>query len=366
MAGICEACKTTITVSQKRIKCAQCTHLYHSDCVGFSNDLSRSQWKCPLCVANSRKVGDNSNTPVRTASKTASNKDGVTATRLDPPPAAPSSSAQTRSTSPTPTAALPPALAPPAQAIDDTNLISRISSMMDSKLSLLKSEIINDLKNTLVTEFRKEIAAVTAKYDHLEESHLKLLDEHESLMKDFVTLQNKMLQTEEKLSELHGQFSKQQQKARLFNIEVVGLPETSNESPVELIMKIANHAGVQLQPDQIQSAHRVQPMRKVEGRPKAIVATLQSRMLKDKIIAGLRKSRGISTRNLNLGGPDRKFFVNEHLTPENKQLFNAVKIRAKERSYKFTWIRNCNIFLRKNEESPVITITTEKDLQKIT
>lgn len=365
MAGTCEACKTTITVTQKRIKCAHCTRLYHSDCVGFSSDLSRSQWRCPLCVVSSRKVGDNSNTPVRAASKIANNKDGVTATRFDSPPPAPASSAQTRVASPTPKAALAPALEPAAQAIDDTDLISRLSSMMDSKLNLLKSEIINDLKNTLVTEFRKEIAAVTAKYDLLEESHSKLLNEHESLMKDFGTLQNKMLQTEDKLSELQGQFSKQQQKARLFNIEIVGLPETTNESPVELVMKIANHAGVQLQPDQIQSAHRVQPMRKIEGRPKPIVATLQSRMLKDKIIAGLRRARGISTKNLNLGGPDRKFFVNEHLTPENKQLFNAVKILANQRSYKFTWIRNCNIFLRKNEESPVINITTEKDLQKI-
>lgn len=54
------------------------------------------------------------------------------------------------------------------------------------------------------------MTAVTAKHDLLEECHAKLLDEHESIMKDFVTLQNNTLQTEDKLSELQEQFSKQQ------------------------------------------------------------------------------------------------------------------------------------------------------------
>ncbi|KAL4720894.1 hypothetical protein ACJJTC_002936 [Scirpophaga incertulas] len=128
------------------------------------------------------------------------------------------------------------------------------------------------------------------------------------------------------------------------NIEIVGLPETPNESPVNQAIKIASHAGVQLQPTQVESAYRVQPMKRV---------------------AGLRRTKGISTRDIGLGGTDGKFYVNEHLIPINKQLLNATKANAKAMSYKFVWVRNCNIFLRKNEEAPVIAVNSEKDLQKI-
>ncbi|KAL4711717.1 hypothetical protein ACJJTC_003484 [Scirpophaga incertulas] len=119
------------------------------------------------------------------------------------------------------------------------------------------------------------------------------------------------------------------------NIEIVGLPETPNESPVNLAIKIASHAGVQLQPTQVESAYRVQPMKRVAGRPKPIIVRLQSRILKDQIIS------------------------------VGRRLLNATKANAKAMSYKFVWVRNCNIFLRKNEEAPVITVNSEKDLQKI-
>ncbi|KAL4720400.1 hypothetical protein ACJJTC_008224 [Scirpophaga incertulas] len=108
------------------------------------------------------------------------------------------------------------------------------------------------------------------------------------------------------------------------NLEIVGLPETTNESPIDLVIKIAKFA------------------------------------------EALRKSKGISTRDLGLSGPAQRFFVNEHLTPENKQLLSAAKSRAKEKAYKYIWVRNCNIFLRKNEVSPVVTIGSKRDLQKIT
>ncbi|KOB76389.1 Zinc finger DNA binding protein, partial [Operophtera brumata] len=121
------------------------------------------------------------------------------------------------------------------------------------------------------------------------------------------------------------------------NIEVIGLPETANESPSELIIKVAKHAGVILLAEQIESAHRVQPMQKVDGRPKPIVAKLRDRILKDQIISGLRKSRGIETRDIGMGGAVRRFYVNEHLTPENKNLLKKAKLRANEKSYKFVW-----------------------------
>lgn len=365
MAGTCYACKANITVTQKRIKCVNCTHLYHSDCAKYNNDsATRSQWNCPACVAGQRKGGDNSNTPVPNTGK--SSKDlSVSLPKNE--------RVTSQSTSP----ALNPGLSPTvtaAAAMSDVNvtltsseytIVTQIEQVLDSKLRLLKNEMVEELKSSLIVEFRKELTVVTAKHDQLEISHTKLLGEHETLKKDFDILEKKNAMDSSKILDIQAQLNKQQQWARMSNIEIVGLPETPNESAVALAVKIASHVGVQLQPSQIESAYRVQPMQKVEGRPKPIVVKLQTRMLKDQIISGLRRTKGITTRDLGLNGADRRFFVNEHLTPENKQLLNAAKSRAKDKSYKFVWVRNCNIFLRKNEESPIITVSSEKDLRKI-
>lgn len=368
MAGICEACKGNITVTQKRIKCSNCSQLYHSECVNYNNESTRSQWKCPNCFAYQRKGGDNSNTPIRGA-KTAKelplnppkNK-GVTAT---------TSSAdmygQTSQESTNPSTATSPEIGNTCTySLSENSLVLQIENMLDVKLNLLKKDMVKEIHSSLVTEFRKDLQKINTKYNELENVCAKLHEEKEDLRKNLNTLQTKSMEDHDKILELQSQINKQQQGARMSNIEIVGLPESPNESTEDLVIAIANYAGVTLQCDQIESVHRVQPMRKVEGRPKPIVAKLQTRMLKDKIIAGLRKSNGISTRDVGLAGNNRKFFVNEHLTPENKQLLNAVKTRAKTKSFKFIWVRNCNIFLRKNEESPVITISSIKDLQKIT
>ncbi|VVC96801.1 unnamed protein product [Leptidea sinapis] len=58
------------------------------------------------------------------------------------------------------------------------------------------------------------------------------------------------------------------------NLEIVGLPQTSSESPVDLVLKIAEYAGVVLNRGGIDFAHRVQPQKAIAGRPKPIVAKL--------------------------------------------------------------------------------------------
>lgn len=342
----CATCKKDIIKSQQ-VLCAICKAVHHPACVKLaSTDLTRYlDWQCPTCRVMQPR--ENSLAGANAQSSTTSSSTASSTPRASKRPAIGS-----------PVTDLSPTHNNNTECKSDGSLVVQIERMLDSKL--------NELKDSLTAEFRRELKTVSAKYDHLELSHAQLSDEHNLLRKEFDTLKKKSDADGDKISDLHSLINKQQQLARLSNIEIVGLPETTHESAVELAVKIASHAGVQLQCTQIESAHRVQPMRKIEGRPRPIVVKLQSRTLKDQIISGLRKTKGITTRDLGLGGVDRRFFVNEHLTPENKQLFNAIKSRAKDKSYKFVWVRNCNIFLRKNEESPVVAINSLKDLQKIT
>lgn len=346
MVGTCEACREHISVTVKRIKCSLCSCLYHSDCVGFSGDSasSRTQWKCPNCVAAARKGGDNTNTPVR-AEKSS---------KLPRPAGA--DSAETTTPDATSDLRLP---------VDNSTLFSRFEGILDSKLNAIKNEIVEQLKSTIFSELKGEIVALSSEYSQLQVSHNQLQLENDQLKRDLCSLQERVTVSEDQLSDLRSQFGRQQQQGRINNLEIVGLPEAKSESLVDLTLKIAQYAGVELRQDDIEFAHRVQPQKIVAGRPKPIVVKMKDRMCKDRILSGLKRNKGICTKDIGISGIEKRFFVNEHLTPENKQLLKKTKSFAQEKAYKFVWIRNCSIFLRKNVESPALSIRTEKDLPKL-
>lgn len=343
MVGTCEACREHISVTVKRIKCTLCNSMYHSECVGFTGDSTsaRTQWKCPKCTAATRKGGDNSNTPVRTEKSAKITRTAGISESADP------------TTSECSDADVPPAL------------FSRFEHILDVKLRSIKDEIVEELKTTVFMELKHEITALSSEFSQLQASYNNLHHENDKLKNDLLSLQERVDASEEQVLELRSQIGRQQQQARINNLEIVGLPQTSSDSPTDIVLKIAAYAGVELRHEDIESAHRVQPQNAVAGRPKPIVVKLRERMCKDKLLSGLKRKKGICTKDIGIDGLEKKFFVNEHLTPENKQLFNKTKLFAREKAFKFVWIRNCNIFLRKNEESPAINIRFEKDLVKI-
>ncbi|XP_039763825.1 uncharacterized protein LOC120636417 [Pararge aegeria] len=344
MVGTCEACKEHISVTVKRIKCNLCSCMYHSDCVGFTGDSTqaRTQWKCPNCVAAARKGGDNSNTPVRVDKL---NK--IQRSVCDDSDDALSKRDVTK------------------ELTDNSKLLCRFENILDSKLKTIKFEIVEELKTTIFAEIKSEIASLSSEFSQLQASYSQLQIENDHLKNDLRVLQERIDASDDQVSDLRAQFGRQQQQARINNLEIVGLPQTSSESPVDLVLKIARHAGVELKQGDIEFAHRVQPQKTITGRPKPIVVKMKNRLCKDNLLSGLKRKKGVCTKDIGIEGTEKKIFVNEHLTPENKQLLKATKTLAQQKAYKYVWVRNCNIFLRKNEESPALNIRLEKDLSKI-
>lgn len=178
------------------------------------------------------------------------------------------------------------------------------------------------------------------------------------------TITNEIKSTKEALRNIERDLNLQQQRNRLLNLEITGIPEAKNETLHTTFLSIANKSGVSLTVDDIDHITRVQPRQPVQGRPRSIVVKLKSRITKDNIIAGIRKRRGLTTNDLNMPGESKPIYVNEHLTPQNKALYKKCKEAAANRMVKFVWVRNCNIYMRKNETSPAVIIKSEDDLRK--
>lgn len=249
--------------------------------------------------------------------------------------------------------------------------------------------------NSSITEIRNEIDSVRTQYKQVEQSLSGIKNSQDYLTEEFKSLTNsfefasaqqKKLEerlekveiaatipekVESELSTLRTQvrdlkyeLQQQQQWERILNLEISGIPEVLSENLPDLVVKIARHAGVDLFLDDIGHVTRVQPRMKQPDRPKSIVVKLKKRLHKDNIIAGLRKKEP-TTLDIGMSGEPKRFYVSEHMTVDNKILYKKCRAAAKAKGYEFTWIKNCRIFVRKNETSPHILIRNDTDLNKI-
>lgn len=75
-------------------------------------------------------------------------------------------------------------------------------------------------------------------------------------------------------------------------------------------------------------------------------------------------------RNLNSGIFGNEFgnsriFINDSLTSYNRALFKEASKLKSSHHYKYLWIRNSSILMRKSDGKPVIRIDSFEDLQKL-
>lgn len=244
-------------------------------------------------------------------------------------------------------------------------------------------------------EMKREIKSFRNEYIEFKKCVAQLSSQHTAMQKEVTTLQqsvqfNSDWQDEttkkiESLSEhannvnnleceikgltiqnqqLKRQMNSNDQRDRLLNIEIVGIPELSCEDLNAPIVKIGNHVGVEMSQDDILEVHRITPRVKLPGIPRVIIAKMRSRLLKDNLISLARKKR-LTTNMIGIAGDTRTIFINEHLTPYNKQLLNKCKDFAKANQYQFVWTKHGQIFIRQNDTSPGLPIQDEDDLFKI-
>lgn len=208
---------------------------------------------------------------------------------------------------------------------------------------------------------------ISDQYDDL----LKSLAEYS---RDIISLkeENKSLRSEldsyaRRTRRLEEENARQQQWHRLQNIEIVGVPDTSHEDTVGVVIKIAEKIGVSLDVGEVEFAHRVRPRKTSGSTTAAIVARLRHRHVKDSIIAASRKHRSFKPSDIGLSGKSTNgnIFINEHLTKSNKQLLKECKLKARELEFKYVWTKNCRIYVRRNDTSPPIPIIINSDIAKM-
>ncbi|VVC91995.1 unnamed protein product [Leptidea sinapis] len=141
---------------------------------------------------------------------------------------------------------------------------------------------------------------------------------------------------ENKIQKLSIKIVEQEQTLLANDIEISGCPEVQNESAMHIIKTIAHKIGIKRY---IVNVERVGPRRPEEKdkpyRPRPLIVRLTRRETRDALLTAARVRRGVNTEGLQLPGPTRSLYINEHLSGHNRYLFQKARLLASELKFKY-------------------------------
>ena len=89
----------------------------------------------------------------------------------------------------------------------------------------------------------------------------------------------------------------------------------------------------------------------------AMIVKFVRREMRERWYRARKRLKSITTADFGFS-VEKKIFINENLTPRNKEQLKVCLRFKKDNSYKFLWTNAAKIFLRRNADSPVIPINS--------
>lgn len=238
-----------------------------------------------------------------------------------------------------------------------------ISKIIEQTVTKVVTEKLNEMCQR-ISDFHEALSFLSIQYDELKGRQC----ENTSIIQRLQS-ENSLLTTTVKDLSLRLTLSEQHQREN--NVEINGIPEHRSEILPNCIMQLAKVVKSPLVDEDIVQVTRVAKMNKDDKRPRAIVAKLRSPRQRDVLLAAIQNFNKtnpedkLSSYHLGLAGAKSPVFVSEHLTPSNKSLHAATRKQAKDMSFKFVWVRNGRIYVRKNETAQAIYIRGPDSLKLI-
>ncbi|CAK1548668.1 unnamed protein product [Leptosia nina] len=328
------------------IICQKCKKIYHFACMSLDESSftleTRELWFCPECVIPKVSISDS--TPIRNVSVSRGNKRPA----LNSPP---STGSITR---------------------DDIREI--VENVFKTNLTEIISKFSETISSTLTQEIkplREEILILKESIGLINTDCNSLKLENEDIKLKVQNLESINEKLSKSLSDMHVRLNQAELQLRLNNLELQCVPEQKNENLLDIFTNLSKTIGCKIDVNEITHCTRVAKINKTSTRPRSIIYQLTSRKSRDSILAGAlnfnkkNPHNKLNSSDLGVTGSKTPVFISEHLSPTVKSLHAAVRLRAKEKNFKFVWIRNGKIFVRKNEETDFLVIRNFDMLENI-
>lgn len=260
---------------------------------------------------------------------------------------------------------------------EDSDCSDRVLSLsaMNSNLCSTQSdvsEIKTDLKE-IKTSLEQVVTNVNNSNlqikEDIQNALLTITTTISSLVAQVSELNEKDKHKEKQINELESRVNKLEQQNIANNIEIKNI-KNKNISPFEIVKKIAESVNVNVSENDINRAYRLKQKDEkliVEfatiNKKKEFMEKIERHRVEAKLI---NREENTETNNSTQNNNNNNYiYINDQLTLNNRKLLWSAKTKAKESGWKFVWVRNGNIYVKKNENSTLIVINNAADIELI-
>ncbi|CAB4019927.1 Hypothetical predicted protein [Paramuricea clavata] len=233
------------------------------------------------------------------------------------------------------------------------------------------------------SELREEIALLNVKLSQVTKDFDKKIDKYVEQESGYLAEQTKSLNESEKksiqfISDQYDVFAKFKEnsmkdlKLIKSQIDITGVPQQreaeSAEETTALCIKLLHAIGAtDISEYDIDIAHRV-PARQRTHMPNAIICKFTRRIARHRVLAVKKRTEGLKPAQLELPSTIQMgdIRIYEHLTPRLQELLYEANKFKRAQQYKFCWVKNKAICLRKSDGAPVIRLLKLDDLESAT
>lgn len=304
-------------------------------------DPTTSKWICPLCT-DAHKVGENDNTPVK--------YDPNVSVRPRKKPALNS----------------PPGDKPVTR--DEMEDIIQ-GFMVEVNKSIRKT--IGDILSTELKSIRGELNEVKESMDFINDKFEAITQENSDSSMKIKRLEEENSSLQSTIQDLSTRINHLEQSARNNNIEIQCVPEKRDENLLNIVKNLGNTINFQITEDYLAHLTRVAKLNKDSNRPRSIIVQFNSPRVRDQFLAASIKYNKyhpqdrLNSSHAGISGAKTPIFVCEHLSTANKTLHAAARQVAKDKGYKYVWVRGGRIYMRKTETSEFKIIKNTDSLNKL-
>lgn len=141
------------------------------------------------------------------------------------------------------------------------------------------------------------------------------------------------------------------------SIEITGIPKMENENCITIVKNIAEKLDISIT---VTEASR---LNLTDNKPPIIIAKLETAEMRKSLITNSKLQKLNANMLSGRWKKENKVYINERLTKEKQILYSKTKSAGKEHNYKFIWISNADISIRKHESSKITRIRSINDIE---
>ncbi|XP_037299142.1 uncharacterized protein LOC119190732 [Manduca sexta] len=369
MPVICAGCHMKIP-NRKFIACYHCKSTYDLQCGNITDKKfnlmtaeTRATWKCHNCRNNQSKIMDIP-TPVRNG------QTAITSTHY--------SSNSLYNTSDIKNTSKTKNSTPQEHHNSPPGSIYVTEDAMRDLFDHFKTDICKIIKQTVTEVVVSKFIDISQQINEFKESLSFFNDKFESVMTNLREstatidrLQSDNAELKSTVKDLSVRLNLAEQHLRDSNVELHGIPEHRGENLVNCLTQLCTTVGAAVTENDFTQVTRVAKLDKDSTRPRTVIAKLRTPRQRDILLAAVynfnkkNPESKLNSQNLGIGGKIFPVFVAEHLTPSNKSLHAEARKKAKESNYKYVWVRNGRIYVRKDDTCQALLIRSTESIKLI-